>query len=127
MTARRRSAARLLAVILAVVPAAAAALDSRFFATSDGVRLHVLEGGSPRTPVIAFVPGWSMPADIWRFQLQALGACGVQLPFAPRLQEGPAEAETGLQNHPPRGRLGHAAARRASQSSNAPRTEARLR
>jgi non-heme chloroperoxidase len=28
----------------------------------------------PRAPVIAFVPGWSMPADIWRFQLQALGA-----------------------------------------------------
>ena len=74
MTARRRSAARLLAVILAAVPATAAALDSRFFATSDGVRLHVLEGGSPRTPVIAFVPGWSMPADIWRFQLHALGA-----------------------------------------------------
>jgi microsomal epoxide hydrolase len=38
------------------------------------VRLHVLEGGSPRAPVIAFVPGWSMPADIWRIQLQALGA-----------------------------------------------------
>jgi microsomal epoxide hydrolase len=38
------------------------------------VRLHVLEGGSPHAPVIAFVPGWSMPADIWRFQLEALGA-----------------------------------------------------
>jgi non-heme chloroperoxidase len=68
----RRRAAHALAVILATVPAAAAALDSRFFATSDGVRLHVLEGGSPRAPVIAFVPGWSMPADIWRLQLDAL-------------------------------------------------------
>ncbi len=55
------------------MPAAASALDSRFFATSDGVRLHVLEGGPPGAPAIAFVPGWSMPADIWRFQLQALG------------------------------------------------------
>ncbi|HSD54872.1 MAG TPA: alpha/beta hydrolase [Burkholderiales bacterium] len=54
------------------MPAAASALDSRFFATSDSVQLHVLEGGLPRAPVIAFVPGWSMPADIWRFQLNAL-------------------------------------------------------
>lgn len=56
------------------MPAAASALDSRSFATSDGVQLHVLEGGPRHAPVIAFVPGWSMPADIWRFQLEALGA-----------------------------------------------------
>ncbi len=72
MSGPRRLAAAL-AAILAAVPAAASALDSRFFATSDGVRLHVLEGGPPHAPVIAFVPGWSMPADIWRFQLEALG------------------------------------------------------
>lgn len=69
----RRLAARVLAVILSAVPAAAA-LDSRSFTTSDGVRLHVLEGGPPSAPVIAFIPGWSMPADIWRYQLEALGA-----------------------------------------------------
>jgi microsomal epoxide hydrolase len=69
---RLRRLAAHLAVILAAVPAAASALDSRFFATSDGVRLHVLEGGPPRAPAVAFVPGWSMPADIWRFQLDAL-------------------------------------------------------
>ena len=74
MSAPRRLAAHGLAVILAVVSAAASALDSRFFVTSDGVRLHVLEGGALRAPVIAFVPGWSMPAEIWRFQLEALGA-----------------------------------------------------
>ena len=74
MSGVRRLAAHALAVILAAVPAAASALDSRYFATSDGVQLHVLEGGPPRAPVIAFVPGWSMPADIWRFQLEALGA-----------------------------------------------------
>lgn len=68
--------------------------------TSDGVRLHVLEGGpgvrvpaadaaeggrpagrhdapggaGRAAPVIAFVPGWGMPARIWRAQLEALGA-----------------------------------------------------
>jgi microsomal epoxide hydrolase len=62
-----------LAAILAAVPAAAAP-DSRFFTTSDGIRLHVLEGGPPQAPVLAFVPGWSMPADIWRRQLESLGA-----------------------------------------------------
>lgn len=70
----RRCRAAVLAAILAAVPAAASALDSRFFSTTDGVRLHVLEGGPPQAPAIAFVPGWSMPADIWRFQLESLGA-----------------------------------------------------
>lgn len=50
--------------------------------TSDGVRLRVLEAGpegsdgalAATMPVIAFVPGWSMPAAIWRAQLAALGA-----------------------------------------------------
>lgn len=51
-------------------PAADAALTSRFFTTSDGVRLHYLEGGKGR--VLAFVPGWTMPAEIWRAQLKDL-------------------------------------------------------
>ncbi|HXV12096.1 MAG TPA: alpha/beta hydrolase [Burkholderiales bacterium] len=49
--------------------------------TSDGVRLHVLEAGPAgraraggTAPVLAFVPGWSMPAAIWRPQLVQLGA-----------------------------------------------------
>jgi len=62
---------------------------SRYFLASDGVRLHVLEGGPAGAaaiadsatpagsavhamPVIAFVPGWSMPARIWQAQLGAL-------------------------------------------------------
>ena len=54
-------------------------MSSTNFLTSDGVRLHVLEAGPERavthsTPVIAFIPGWSMPASIWRGQLDALGA-----------------------------------------------------
>ena len=52
------------------------------FITTDGVRLHVLEAGTARTatstgrtaPVIAFVPGWGMPARLWQPQLAALGA-----------------------------------------------------
>ncbi len=57
--------------------AALPALTSSYFQTSDGVRLHVLESaarGIPaKLPVLAFVPGWSMPASIWSGQLRSLG------------------------------------------------------
>jgi non-heme chloroperoxidase len=52
---------------------AATAVASRFFVTSDGVRLHYLLAGptapraSPHT--IVFVPGWTMPAWIWQPQI----------------------------------------------------------
>jgi microsomal epoxide hydrolase len=37
--------------------------------------MHVLEAGALRSgPVVAFVPGWSMPATIWRAQLEGLAA-----------------------------------------------------
>ncbi len=57
-------------------------IRSSTFITSDGVRLRVLEtvprapaGALANTmPVVAFVPGWSMPANIWQPQLAALGA-----------------------------------------------------
>lgn len=49
---------------------------SSYFQTSDGVRLRVLESAprreSARLPVIALIPGWSMPASIWQEQLHAL-------------------------------------------------------
>jgi non-heme chloroperoxidase len=53
-------------------------MRSTTFLTSDGTRLHVVEAGpAPRqvsdAPTIAFVPGWSMPASIWREQLANLG------------------------------------------------------
>lgn len=48
---------------------------SASFVTSDRVRLHVLEAGphGRGDTVLAFVPGWSMPASVFRPQLQALG------------------------------------------------------
>lgn len=43
----------------------------RWFFTSDSVRLHYLSGGGKATgPALVFVPGWTMPADIWEPQLQ---------------------------------------------------------
>jgi microsomal epoxide hydrolase len=41
--------------------------DGRF-TTSDGVELHYIEAGSG--PTLVFVPGWTMPAEIWEAQLR---------------------------------------------------------
>jgi len=69
-------------------------LHSTSFLTSDGVRLHVLEAcpdgaaiaSGASGPVIAFIPGWSMPASIWREQLAALGASHCVAALDPRGQ-----------------------------------------
>jgi microsomal epoxide hydrolase len=69
-------------------------IHSTSFVTSDGVRLHVLETcpqgtparHDPASPVIAFVPGWSMPAAIWREQMLALGASHCVAALDPRGQ-----------------------------------------
>lgn len=76
---------------------AASTMDTRInstrFVTSDGVDLHVLEScpqgrtaQDTASPVIAFVPGWSMPAAIWREQLLALGATHCVAALDPRGQ-----------------------------------------
>ena len=44
---------------------------SRYFTTSDGVRLHYLESGPRGAHVVLFVPGWTMPAWIWTPQIVA--------------------------------------------------------
>jgi microsomal epoxide hydrolase len=41
---------------------------SDHFTTSDGVQLHYLEAGSGS--LLVFVPGWTMPAEIWAAQLR---------------------------------------------------------
>jgi microsomal epoxide hydrolase len=42
--------------------------ESNYFVTSDGVELHYLEAGSG--PTLVFVPGWTMPAEIWEHQIR---------------------------------------------------------
>lgn len=66
---RRTAIASLFLAALARVAGATGIADvrSRFFVTSDGVRLHYLEAGRGRT--IVLVPGWTMPAWIWSAQI----------------------------------------------------------
>ena len=79
-----------LALATAALPLHAALVSpqSTSFVTSDGVRLHVLEAGQARRgqPVIAFIPGWSMPASIWMPQLEALSATHKVVALDPRGQ-----------------------------------------
>jgi pimeloyl-ACP methyl ester carboxylesterase len=56
--------------LLLVSPAlhGAASVKDGSFTTSDGVKLHYLESGAGST--ILFVPGWTMPAEIWQPQIE---------------------------------------------------------
>ena len=81
-----------LAAVLASLPASlhAAPVDLTSFVTSDGVRLQVIEAGveRPDRPVVAFVPGWSMPASIWSRQLEAISKTHKVAALDPRGQGG---------------------------------------
>src|SRR6185436_7541562 len=57
---------------------------SRYFRSSDGVRLHYLEAG--RGPTLLFVPGWTMPADIFEAQIDYFSKSYRVIAFDPRGQ-----------------------------------------
>lgn len=68
---RRNLLAALLAVACIGAPEPASAqkqTESGQFTTSDGVQLHYLEAGSG--PLLVFIPGWTMPAEIWDPQIR---------------------------------------------------------
>jgi microsomal epoxide hydrolase len=68
-------------------------IESRFFTTSDGVRLHYLTAG--RGPALIFVPGWTMPAEIWSEQLRDLARDFHVVALDPRSQGDSAQAADG--------------------------------
>ena len=73
----RRAFLPLIAALLAACsapgePARAQTAQSRWFTTSDGVRLHYLESGPVDAGTIVFIPGWTMPAWIFDRQIEAL-------------------------------------------------------
>src|SRR3989441_3759574 len=81
--------AGLLLLLITVPPAGAqtatlAGLTDKWFVTSDSVRLHYLSAGSG--PTIVFVPGWTMPADIWELQLRYFARAHRVIALDPRSQ-----------------------------------------
>ena len=76
------------------------AAASRWFHSSDGVRLHYLEAGAAHAasggaPTLVFVPGWTMPAWIWQAQIEHFAPRFRVLAFDPRGQGQSAIAKTG--------------------------------
>lgn len=89
MRVRHLIFAALLLVSACIGQAAAHALarvQSRYFTSSDGVRLHFLEAGPPDAHVLLFVPGWTMPAWIWTPQIAAFSHHYHVIAFDPRGQ-----------------------------------------
>jgi microsomal epoxide hydrolase len=61
-------------------------VTDHFFQSSDGVRLHYLEAGSPSAHTLIFVPGWTMPAWIFMPQIQVFSRNYNVIAFDPRGQ-----------------------------------------
>jgi non-heme chloroperoxidase len=74
----------LLVVLASTVSFAALNEKSDYFNTSDGVRLHYIEAGEGRP--IVLIPGWTMPANIWRPQINALSMKYRVIALDPRSQ-----------------------------------------
>jgi non-heme chloroperoxidase len=87
LPARRLAAGALgMAVAWVAGAALAAAPESRFFTTSDGVRLHYLEAGPAQAETVVFIPGWRMPAWIWGQQIEEFSHDRHVIAFDPRGQ-----------------------------------------
>ena len=74
----------LLVLLISCVSFAAVNEKSEYFNTSDNVRLHYIEAGEGRP--IVLIPGWTMPANIWRPQINALSMKYRVIALDPRSQ-----------------------------------------
>jgi non-heme chloroperoxidase len=86
-----------LVLLLAQPAAAQSTVQSRYFVTSDGVRLHYLEAGPRLGHTIVFVPGWTMPAWIWQPQIGAFAQRYHVVAFDPRGQGDSDAPESGYE------------------------------
>jgi non-heme chloroperoxidase len=86
----RRDAILLLVILLLGATASFARIEasSGNFVSSDGVRLHYLDTGlaPEQGPIVIFVPGWTMPAEIWEPQIQHFAKSHRVIAFDPRGQ-----------------------------------------
>src|SRR5207244_10920860 len=89
------------------VTSAAESLMRHTFQTSDGVNLSIIEAGLKQRdnsqPTIALIPGWCMPASLWRKQLEELGGRYHALALDPRGQRESEFTATGFTAPRPHG------------------------
>ena len=65
-----------------------------YFITSDGIRLHYLTAG--KGEAIIFIPGWTMPAEIFEKQIEHFSKTNLVIALDPRSQGKSAQATEGL-------------------------------
>jgi len=79
--------------VIACSAAGRAAAESFYFTSSDGVRLRYIDEGAGAT--LLFVPGWLMPAEIWRPQIDYFARKYRVIALDPRSQGDSQIAESG--------------------------------
>jgi microsomal epoxide hydrolase len=63
---------------------------------NDGTRIHLLEAGQPSSqPAIVFIPGWTLPAFLWKEQMQRFSSDRLVIAIDPRSQGDSTKTETG--------------------------------
>ncbi|MEQ1353651.1 MAG: alpha/beta hydrolase, partial [Candidatus Acidiferrum sp.] len=72
--------------LLATTAGATVHAKSETFVTSDSVTLHYFDAGSPQSPAIVLIPGWTMPADIFEPQINDLSKNFHVIALDPRSQ-----------------------------------------
>lgn len=62
----------------------------------DGTRIHMLEAGRPSAaPAIIFIPGWTLPAFLWKDQMRRFSSDRLVIAIDPRSQGDSTKTETG--------------------------------
>lgn len=73
---------------------ASAEVREGFATSSDGVRIHSVDVGSGTA--LVFVPGWTVPAEIWEPQLRHFGRSHRAVALDPRCQGASSQTADGL-------------------------------
>lgn len=62
----------------------------------DGTRIHLLEAGQPSAaPAIVFIPGWTLPAFLWKDQMRRFSSDRLVIAIDPRSQGDSTKTQTG--------------------------------
>jgi len=69
-------------------------VQNRSLTTTDGVRIHCIEKGTG--PAMLFVPGWTMPAEIWEPQIMHFAKNHRVVAMDPRCQGRSSQTTNGL-------------------------------
>jgi microsomal epoxide hydrolase len=92
------NAMKLLAWLLILCSSAAAGAEVRdaTITLGDGTRIHLLEAGQPSAePAIVFIPGWTLPAFLWKEQMRRFSSDRLVIAIDPRSQGDSTKTETG--------------------------------